>query len=54
MNQIHADHWIERDVEPLQFCISPYKTLALKICLKGEYPELAGYLKPRELGMPYD
>ena len=51
MNQIHADHWIEREfVYDMYLNTYPYQTLGLKICLTGDLPRNFGYLTPRELG----
>lgn len=40
MIQVDGDHWIERDIIEWEGLINtPPKTLALKICLKGEFTE---------------
>lgn len=40
LTQIGDDHWIERVIENwFETVNTPYKTIALKICLKGTLPD---------------
>lgn len=51
MTQFGEDHWIEREIDccPVD-ARQPFKTIGLKVCLKGNFPCNYGYFSPRELG----